>query len=104
MKRKNILGTIYQEYYSPIHYSHIIDDALVFWDVVRLSLNFMVYGKEPIYSTHWGMAESLAMKSWALIQYCKKMSSYHNRKSHCGDKTVIRSSYLRNGISYTGKM
>ena len=33
-----------------------------------------------------------------------KMSSYQNRKSHCGDKTVIRSSYLHNGISYTGKM
>ena len=32
------------------------------------------------------------------------MSSYQYRKSHCGDKTVVRSSYLRNGISYTGKM
>ena len=31
-----------------------------------------------------------------------KMSSY--RKSHCGDTTVVRSSYLHNGISYTGKM
>ena len=33
-----------------------------------------------------------------------KMSSYQYMKSHCGDKTVIRSSYLHNGISYTGKM
>ena len=32
-----------------------------------------------------------------------KMSSYQYRKSHCGDKTVVRSSYLNNGISYTGK-
>ena len=32
------------------------------------------------------------------------MSSYQYRKSHCGDKTVIISSYLHNGISYTGKM
>ena len=32
-----------------------------------------------------------------------KMSSYQYRKSHCGDKTVVRSSYLQNGISYTGK-
>ena len=32
-----------------------------------------------------------------------KISPYQYRKSHCGDKTVIRSSYLRNGISYTGK-
>ena len=33
-----------------------------------------------------------------------KMSSYQYRKSHCGDKTVVRSSYLHNGISYTGNM
>ena len=33
-----------------------------------------------------------------------KMTSYWYRKSHCGDKTVVRSSYLHNGISYTGKM
>ena len=33
-----------------------------------------------------------------------KMSSYQYRKSHCGDKTVVRSSYLHNGITYTGKM
>ena len=33
-----------------------------------------------------------------------KMSSYQYRKSHCGDKTVVRSYYLHNGISYTGKM
>ena len=33
-----------------------------------------------------------------------KMSSYQYRKSHCGDKTAVRSSYLHNGISYTGKM
>ena len=32
-----------------------------------------------------------------------KMSSYQYRKYHCGDKTVVRSSYLHNGISYTGK-
>ena len=33
-----------------------------------------------------------------------KMLSYEYSKSHCGDKTVVRSSYLHNGISYTGKM
>ena len=33
-----------------------------------------------------------------------KMSSYQCRKSHCGDKTILRPSYLHNGISYTGKM
>ena len=33
-----------------------------------------------------------------------KMPSYQYSKSHCGDKTVERSSYLHNGISCTGKM
>ena len=32
-----------------------------------------------------------------------KMTSYQYRKSHYGDKTILRSSYLHNGISYTGK-
>ena len=33
-----------------------------------------------------------------------KMPFYQYRKSHSGDRTVVRSSYLHNGISYTGKM
>ena len=33
-----------------------------------------------------------------------KMISYQYRKSHCGDKTMLRPSYLHNAISYTGKM
>ena len=32
------------------------------------------------------------------------MPSYQYRESHCGDKTILRPSYLHNGISYTGKM
>ena len=32
-----------------------------------------------------------------------KMISYQNRKSHCGDKTILQPSYLHNGISYIGK-
>ena len=32
------------------------------------------------------------------------MSSYQYRKTHCGDKTILRSSYFHNGISYTGKI
>ena len=32
-----------------------------------------------------------------------KMLSYQYRKSHCGDKMILRPSYLHNGISYTGK-
>ena len=33
-----------------------------------------------------------------------KMSSYQYRKSHCGDKTTLRPSYLHNVFSYIGKM
>ena len=32
------------------------------------------------------------------------MPSYQYRKSHCWDKTILRPSYLHNGISYTGEM
>ena len=35
-------------------------------------------------------------------QFNIKMSSYQYRNTHCGDKTIVRSSYLHNGISYTG--
>ena len=33
-----------------------------------------------------------------------KMTSYQYCKSYCGDKTILRPSYLHNEISYTGKM
>ena len=33
-----------------------------------------------------------------------KMLSYQYRKSYCGYKTILRSSYIHNGISDTGKM
>ena len=32
-----------------------------------------------------------------------KISSYRYRKSHCEDETILRQSYLHNGICYTGK-
>ena len=38
------------------------------------------------------------------VWFNKKMPSYQYRKSHHGDKTILRPSYLHNGISYTGKM
>ena len=33
-----------------------------------------------------------------------KLTSYQCRKFHCGDKTILRPSYLHNELSYTGKM
>ena len=40
---------------------------------------------------------------WSGPRFNIKMTSYQYRKSHCGDKTILRPSYLHNGISYTGK-
>ena len=45
-----------------------------------------------------------SLDKWSGPRFSIKMPSYQYRKSHCGDKTVIRSSYLHNGISYTAKM
>ena len=39
-------------------------------------------------------------RSW----FNNKMSSYQYRKSHCGDKTILRLVYLHDGISYTREM
>ena len=33
-----------------------------------------------------------------------KMLTYRYRKYHCGDKSVVRSSYLHNGNSYSGNI
>ena len=41
---------------------------------------------------------------WSGHRFNIKMTSYQYRKSHCGDKTILRPSYLHSGISYTGKM
>ena len=57
--------------------------------------------------THWTTPEH---SLWTIIYktpggwFNINMSSYQYRKSHCGDKTILRPSYLHNGISYTGKM
>ena len=57
--------------------------------------------KEPMHQQPWHWPSSPGTPGpWFNI----KMSSYQYRKSHCRDKTVVRSSYLHNGISYTGKM
>ena len=46
----------------------------------------------------------LVLPKYSGVRFNIKMSSYQYRKSHGGDKTVVRPSYLHNGISYTGKM
>ena len=48
----------------------------------------------------WMNCGQMRSGSWFNI----KMTSYQYRKSHSGDETILRPSYLHNGISYTGKM
>ena len=60
--------------------------------------------------------DELVINLKGVISWCKnyelhpgpwfniKMSSCQYRKSHCEDKTLVRSSYFHNEISYTGKM
>ena len=47
----------------------------------------------------WMTFDALRPGQWFNIKM-----SYQYMKSHCGDKTILRPSYLHNGISYTGKM
>ena len=51
-------------------------------------------------SERWTKEDQLFPGPWFNIM----MSCYQYRKSHCWDKTIVRSSYFHNGIAYTGKM
>ena len=57
--------------------------------------------KQPLFHLYPGMmcAWKRQPRGWFNI----RMPSYQHRKSHCGDKTILRPSYLHNGISYAGK-
>ena len=60
--------------------------------------------KQVRLQTWWHPAHLLKLHHNSRVWFNIKMLSYQYRQSHCGDKTVVRSSYLHNGISYTGKM
>ena len=73
---------------------------LMFWldEPIHSRLVIKLLHEIPLVSIKCNTSSLLGL--WFSI----KMSSYQYRKSHCGDKTVVRLSYLHNGISYTGKM
>ena len=67
----------------------------------------------PAYNQPWNRLPKTALKWQKYAKYNNpgrkvwfniKMPSYQYRKYHCGDNTILLSSYLHNGISYTGKM
>ena len=57
------------------------------------------------YWYYWSNADALSVRLLETGPLSNmKMSSYQYRKFHCGDKIVVRSSYLHSGISKAGKM
>ena len=69
---------------------------------VQIPLNLFVGVQLRIYQIDWGRRRQGTTRPEPRFNI--KMPSYQYRKSHCGDKTVVRLSYLHNGISYAGKM
>ena len=82
------------DHLKPMGFPEISRGAMV-W----LAFDFPLFVEIPCFIMLW---RSFCCKRSGL-RFNIKMS-YQYRKSHCGDKTVVRSSYLHNGISYTGKM
>ena len=84
---------------------------------ITISLNFVTYDssdhmwvfsfvlflfclKEYFVCLFFVQSHEYVTRGWFKI----KMPSYLCRESHCGDKTILRPSYLYLGISYTGEM
>ena len=68
------------------------------WYLIRSCWTLLML--EMVYSSLFGQYHACwCPEGWINI----KMPSYQYRKSHCGDKTILRPSYLHNGIPYTGK-
>ena len=87
--------------------------AELVWETTKIYLHFLSFliteQVHTVYTLSCGRKRSICNAGsilWLLMTWARfniKMPSYQYRKSHCGDKTVVRSSYLHNGISYTGK-
>ena len=74
------------------------------WWIYDLRVNIITSILIPGPSFSWMVNFHTPMTIWeAGCWFNKNMLSYPYRKSHCGDKTILRPSYLHNGISYTGK-
>ena len=93
---------------------NIITTSLPWWALDLFSRHYAnMTGNQPINQPYYELAIASAKlipnKGYSLPQlrlgppFSIKMLSYQYRKSHCGDKMLVRSSYLHNGISYTGK-
>ena len=96
------------------YYIHIIRTRGVVFQTKmkwRIFISWFIFHSCGKYILWHGQIRKAHQFFWSATPHCTsghwfniKMSSYLYRKSHYGDKTVVRSSYLHNGISYTGKM
>ena len=92
-----------------VHQSiHIVVPGASFKDVLLqrliMILLWLAVAKQHKRS-HCGDKRIWWSSQWDFL-YCfnMKVLSYQYRESYCGDKTIIRSSYLHNGISYTDQI
>ena len=77
-------------------------NAIVFtWCVIIFSRCEVLQSKDSFVS----LCATVPCTAWFRSgpRFNIKMTPYQYRKSHCGDKTISRPSYLHNGISCTGK-
>ena len=107
-RRQAIIGTNV----DPIHWRicAALGDELKPRVYVRIWNQHKGYASSSSIYTRWNITEccEVLKSSWIYAKkpggwFNIKISSYQYRKSHYGDKTILRPSYLHNGISYTGK-
>ena len=74
---------------------------------IRISLFKLVAGKIQEHlqrnSRQWQQGRRMGVHSNIYGSWCSMNISYQYRKSHRGDKTFVRTSYLHNGIYYSDK-
>ena len=98
-----------EQFMSQIRWQVQIDDtdlSSVFLTQVIPEIRHHEHSISQFTKTHFGSSPNV-VKYFSASQgpwFNIKMISYQYRKSHCGDKTILRPSYLHNEISYTGKM
>ena len=85
--------------WNPPLTSRFLREGPAMWKWLLMTLQY----EKPTHKQSWYWLSHTTPASASGDWFNIKMSSYQYRKSHCGDKTVIRSSYLHNGNSYTGK-
>ena len=109
-ERDDLIHTSYHTYIQ--HWDKMSHSSVFLrWESFQVNTVSKCQGRFPdtVITIQGSSVKVTGLQLWQSPQYPGprfniKMSSYQFRKSHCGDKTIVRSSYLHNGTSYTGKM